>query len=386
MKQIKIEDAVGCILSHDVTKIVPGEFKGRLFKKGHVIKEEDIPKLLDIGKEHIYVWEQKEGELHENDAAIRIKDLVLGEGCYISEEIKEGKIDFFAQKMGVLRVDKEELLKLNMIGEIIVSTMHNNTPVKVGEKIGATRVIPLIINEEKIIEAEKLIKKKIISIDEIKPKKAVLITTGNEVYKGRIKDAFLPVMKEKLEYYGGEIVKQVILPDDKEMISSNIIKAIEEDKVDMVICTGGMSVDPDDVTPSAIKDCNGEIVTYGAPVLPGAMFLLAYYKDTPILGVPSCAMYSKRTIFDLVLPRVLAEEKLSYKDIAAMFLLAYYKDTPILGVPSCAMYSKRTIFDLVLPRVLAEEKLSYKDIAAYGNGGMCLNCKVCSFPHCSFGK
>lgn len=339
MKQIKIEDAVGCILSHDVTKIVPGEFKGRLFKKGHVIKEEDIPKLLDIGKEHIYVWEQKEGELHENDAAIRIKDLVLGEGCYISEEIKEGKIDFFAKKMGVLRVDKEELLKLNMLGEIIVSTMHNNTPVKVGEKIGATRVIPLIINEEKIIEAEKLIKKKIISIDEIKPKKAVLITTGNEVYKGRIKDAFLPVMKEKLEYYGGEIVKQVILPDDKEMISSNIIKAIEEDKVDMVICTGGMSVDPDDVTPSAIKDCNGEIVTYGAPVLPGAMFLLAYYKDTPILGVPSCAMYSKRTIFDLV-----------------------------------------------LPRVLAEEKLSYKDIAAYGNGGMCLNCKVCSFPHCSFGK
>ncbi len=146
-------------------------------------------------------------------------------------------------------------------------------------------------------------------------------------------------MKEKLEYYGGEIVKQVILPDDKEMISSNIIKAIEEDKVDMVICTGGMSVDPDDVTPSAIKDCNGEIVTYGAPVLPGAMFLLAYYKDTPILGVPSCAMYSKRTIFDLV-----------------------------------------------LPRVLAEEKLSYKDIAAYGNGGMCLNCGVCSFPHCSFGK
>ena len=336
MKEIKIEDAVGCILSHDVTKIVPGEFKGRLFKKGHVIKEEDIPKLLDIGKEHIYVWEQKEGELHENDAAIRIKDLVLGEGCYISEEIKEGKIDFFAKKMGVLRVDKEELLKLNMLGEIIVSTMHNNTPVKVGEK---TRVIPLIINEEKIIEAEKLINEKIISIDEIKPKKAVLITTGNEVYKGRIKDAFLPVMKEKLEDYGGEIVKQVILPDDKEMISSNIIKAIEEDKVDMVICTGGMSVDPDDVTPSGIKDCNGEIVTYGAPVLPGAMFLLAYYKDTPILGVPSCAMYSKRTIFDLV-----------------------------------------------LPRILAEEKLSYKDIAAYGNGGMCLNCGVCSFPHCSFGK
>ena len=334
MKQIRIEDSVGCILSHDVTKIVPGEFKGRLFKKGHVIREEDIPKLLDIGKEHIYVWEPKKGQLHENDAAIRVKDLVLGQGCYISEEIKEGKIDFFANTQGIVKINKDLLLKLNLLGEIIVSTIHNNTPVKKGEKIGATRVIPLIIDEKKILEAEK-----IISVEEIKPKKAVLITTGNEVYKGRIKDAFLPVMKEKLEYYGSEIVKQIILPDNKEMITENILKAIEEDKVDMIICTGGMSVDPDDVTPSAIKDCNGEIVTYGAPVLPGAMFLLAYYKNIPILGVPSCAMYSKRTIFDLV-----------------------------------------------LPRILADEKLSFEDIARFGNGGMCLNCEICSFPHCSFGK
>ena len=339
MKQIKIEDSVGCILSHDVTKIVPGEFKGRLFKKGHVIKEEDIEKLLDIGKEHIYVWEPKEGQLHENDAAKRIKDLVLGKGCCISEEIKEGKIDFFANTQGIVKINKELLLKLNLLGEIIVSTIHNNTPVKKGEKIGSTRVIPLIIDEKKIIEAENIINEKIISVEEIKPKKAVLITTGNEVYKGRIKDAFLSVMKEKLGYYGSEIIKQVILPDNKEMITENILKAIEEDKVDMVICTGGMSVDPDDVTPSAIKDCNGEIVTYGAPVLPGAMFLLAYYKNIPILGVPSCAMYSKRTIFDLV-----------------------------------------------LPRVLVDEKLSFEDIAKYGNGGMCLNCEICSFPHCSFGK
>ena len=339
MKQIRIEDSVGCILSHDVTKIVPGEFKGRLFKKGHVIREEDIPKLLDIGKEHIYVWEPKKGQLHENDAAIRVKDLVLGQGCYISEEIKEGKIDFFANTQGIVKINKDFLLKLNLLGEIIVSTIHNNTPVKKGEKIGATRVIPLIIDEKKILEAEKIIKEKIISVEEIKPKKAVLITTGNEVYKGRIKDAFLPVMKEKLEYYGSEIVKQIILPDNKEMITENILKAIEEDKVDMIICTGGMSVDPDDVTPSAIKDCNGEIVTYGAPVLPGAMFLLAYYKNIPILGVPSCAMYSKRTIFDLV-----------------------------------------------LPRILADEKLSFEDIARFGNGGMCLNCEICSFPHCSFGK
>lgn len=323
--------------------MLPKSFQENLkegyLKKGHVIREEDIPKLLDIGKEHIYVWEPKKGQLHENDAAIRVKDLVLGQGCYISEEIKEGKIDFFANTQGIVKINKDLLLKLNLLGEIIVSTIHNNTPVKKGEKIGATRVIPLIIDEKKILEAEKIIKEKIISVEEIKPKKAVLITTGNEVYKGRIKDAFLPVMKEKLEYYGSEIVKQIILPDNKEMITENILKAIEEDKVDMIICTGGMSVDPDDVTPSAIKDCNGEIVTYGAPVLPGAMFLLAYYKNIPILGVPSCAMYSKRTIFDLV-----------------------------------------------LPRILADEKLSFEDIARFGNGGMCLNCEICSFPHCSFGK
>ncbi|MCI6693559.1 MAG: molybdopterin-binding protein [Clostridium sp.] len=338
MKMISVYDSVGCILSHDVTQIIPGEFKGRLFKKGHIIKEEDIEKLLSIGKEHIYVWEPKEGELHENEAAIRLANLVLGEGVSKSPEIKEGKVDFFAHRDGVLKINKEELFKLNSLGEIIVSTLHNNTPIKKGEKIGATRVIPLIIEEDKIIKAEELIEKNIIYVEEIKEKKCLLITTGNEVYKGRIKDAFLPVIKSKLGYYGSEVIRQVILPDSKERIIEEIKKGLEE-KVDMIICTGGMSVDPDDVTPTAIKECGGELVTYGSPVLPGAMFLLAYYGDTPILGVPSCAMYSKRTVLDLV-----------------------------------------------LPRVLADERLTLEDIAAYGHGGLCLDCKVCTFPHCSFGK
>lgn len=338
MKVIKVQDAVGSILSHDVTQIIPGEFKGRLFKKGHIIKEEDIEKLLAIGKEHVYVWEAKEGQLHENDAATRIADLVVGEGVALSEEIKEGKVDFFADRDGVLKIDKEKLFKLNSVGEIIVSTLHNNTPIKKGEKIGATRVIPLIIDEERIITAEKLIKEKIITVAEIKPKKCLLITTGNEVYKGRIKDAFLPVIKQKLGYYGSEVIRQVILPDEKERIIEEIKKGLAEN-VDMIICTGGMSVDPDDVTPTAIKESGGELVTYGSPILPGAMFLLAYNGNTPILGVPSCAMYSKRTVLDLV-----------------------------------------------LPRVLSDERLSFADIAEYGHGGLCLDCNVCTFPHCSFGK
>ena len=338
MKMIRVEDAIGCILSHDVTQIIPGEFKGRVFKKGHIIKEEDIQKFLEIGKEHIYVWEPKEGELHENDAAIRISNLVVGEGVAKSEEIKEGKVDFFADRDGVLRIDKEKLFTINSIGEIIVSTLHNNTPIKKGEKIGATRVIPLIIDEKPILKAEELVNDKVIWVDEIKPKRCLLITTGNEVYKGRIKDAFLPVIKAKLGYYGSEVVRQVILPDEKERIIEEIQKGLEE-KVDMIICTGGMSVDPDDVTPTAIKESGGELVTYGSPVLPGAMFLLAYHNDTPILGVPSCAMYSKRTVLDLV-----------------------------------------------LPRVFADERLSFEDIAHYGHGGLCLDCDVCTFPHCSFGK
>lgn len=339
MKMVKVEESVGLVLSHDVTKIVPGEFKGRLFKKGHVIKEEDIQKLLDIGKEHIYIIEPKEDEVHENDAAKTIQELILGEGCRISEEIKEGKIDFFADVDGLLKIDKDKLLEINSIGEIIVATIHNNTPVKKGEKIGATRVIPLLIKDEKLKKAKNIIDEKIISVKEIKPKKAVLITTGNEVYKGRIKDAFYPVIKNKLEYYGSEIIRQVILPDNKEEITKEILKAINEDNAELIICTGGMSVDPDDVTPTAIKDCGGELVTYGAPILPGSMFLLAYYNNIPILGIPSCAMYSKKTVLDLV-----------------------------------------------LPRVLVDEKLTFKDIAEYGHGGLCLDCSICTFPHCSFGK
>ena len=338
MKMIKVQDAVGSILSHDVTQIIPGEFKGRLFKKGHIIKEEDIEKLLSIGKENVYVWEPVEGQLHENDAATRISNLVVGDGIRLSEEIKEGKVDFLADRDGVLKIDKDNLFKLNSLGEIIVSTLHNNTPIKKGEKVGATRVIPLIIDEEKIIAAENLIQEKIISVAEIKTKKCLLITTGNEVYKGRIKDAFLPVIKQKLGYYGSEVLKQVILPDEKERIIEEIQKGLSEG-VDMVICTGGMSVDPDDVTPTAIKESGGELVTYGSPVLPGAMFLLAYHGGIPILGVPSCAMYSKRTVLDLV-----------------------------------------------LPRVLSDERLSADDIAEYGHGGLCLDCNVCTFPHCSFGK
>ncbi len=337
MKKVYVKDAIGMVLCHDITKIVPGEFKGRAFKKGHIIREEDIDELLSIGKEHIYVWEAKEGMLHENDAAERIKNLVCGEGIKFGE-IKEGKINFIAERNGLIKINKEKLLDINDLGEIIIATIHNNTPVKEGELLGGTRVIPLVIDEKKIIEAENLINEKIIEVKEIKGKKVHMITTGSEVFHGRIKDAFGPAVKRKIEYYGCELVNQAIVDDKKEDIIREIHKALDAG-AEFIVCTGGMSVDPDDITPTAIKECGAELVTYGAPVLPGAMFLLAYYGDIPIVGLPGCVMYSKRTIFDIVLPRILADEKLKRRDISEL-----------------------------------------------GHGGQCLDCKVCTFPHCSFGK
>jgi molybdenum cofactor synthesis domain-containing protein len=337
MKKIRTQEAVGAVLYHDITQIIPGKSKGRAFKKGHIIREEDIPVLLSLGKDNIYIWENTEGMLHENDAATRLMNLTAGEGLVFSE-IKEGKIDFIAEADGLLKVDKEALLKLNSLGEMVLVTLHNNMTVKKGQKVAGTRVIPLMIEEEKIVEAEEIIKDKIVKVIPIKPKKVGIVTTGNEVFYGRIKDAFGPVIKRKVEEFGCEVLGQVFIPDDAAQITEAVNSWIAQG-AEMVVCTGGMSVDPDDVTPTAIKNTGAELVTYGAPVLPGSMFLLAYRGDTPIMGLPGCVMYNNRTILDLV-----------------------------------------------LPRVLADEKLTKADIAAYGHGGLCMECEVCRFPNCNFGK
>ena len=337
MKIIDTKDAVGTVLCHDITKIIPGEFKGVAFKKGHIIKEEDISELLKLGKDHLYVWEKEEGTLHENEAAERIKNHVAGEGLFFGE-VKEGKIDFFAKEDGIVSIDVDELLKANSIGEIIISTIHNNTPVKKGEKIAGTRVIPLVIKDEKIKKLEKICNKNFISIKKINPKKVAVITTGNEVFYGRIQDKFGVVIKSKVEEYGCKIISHVFSSDDKEKIKENLYNALESE-AELIICTGGMSVDPDDMTPSSIKEIGGELITYGSPVLPGAMLLVAYKNGKTILGLPGCVMYARRTVFDLV-----------------------------------------------LPRILADEKLTFEDIVKYGHGGLCLDCEICHFPHCSFGK
>lgn len=338
MKLVNTVDAVGHILCHDITKIVPGEFKGVAFKKGHIVKEEDIEELLNIGKEHLYIYEVDDSKIHENDAAIILGDLGAGSNISLGSEIKEGKIDFYAAEDGILKVNKELLFKLNSLGEISFATLPNNYPVKKGQKLGGTRVIPLVIDKTKMDLARDVAIDKILEVKPFKKYKVGVVVTGGEVFQGRIEDKFSPVIKRKVEEYGSAVIHHYYSKDDKEMIK-DCAKKLLDMGAEILIFTGGMSVDPDDLTPSSIMEMGGELVTYGSPVLPGAMFLLSYLNNLPMMGLPGCVMYAKRTIFDLVLPRVLTGEKLDMDEIARL-----------------------------------------------GNGGLCQSCDDCHYPNCSFGK
>lgn len=338
MESVKTTEAVGLILCHDMTQIIKDAFKGPRFRKGHVIQEEDIPVLLSMGKEHVYIWKNDPGMVHENAGAEMLYRICAGEHMSPSE-VKEGKIEVIAEIDGLLKIDSGKLKALNALGELMIATRHGNFPVKRGDKLAGTRIIPLAIDQDKLDRAVALGGgEPILKLLPFKRKKAAVINTGSELYAGRIEDAFGPVIKDKLDEYGVEVIAQEILPDDEALVSGKISEFIEKG-AEIVICTGGMSVDPDDITPNAIQKTGAEIVSYGAPVLPGAMFLLAYEGEIPIMGLPGCVMYAKRTVFDLVLPRVLAGEKLMPEDLSSL-----------------------------------------------GEGGLCLNCEVCTYPNCGFGK
>lgn len=339
MKLIPVQEAVGQVLCHDMTQIIPGEFKGARFRKGHVVTEEDIPVLLSMGKENLYVWEMKPGILHENEAAERLCALCLGDGMARSE-VKEGKIEITAEREGLFRVRSERLIAVNAIDEIMIATRRGNTSVQPGDKLCGTRVIPLVIEEEKLKAAEEAAgPEPLLEILPYKLKTAAVITTGSEVYHGRIEDKFTPVLVKKLAAFGIEVTEHITVDDGMDHIRA-AIETVRAKGVDLVLCTGGMSVDPDDNTPGAIKASGAQIVTYGAPVLPGAMILLGYYED----------------------------------------------GTPVLGLPGCVMYAAATIFDLVLPRIAAGVPLEKRDFVVLGEGGLCLGCKPCHYPNCPFGR
>ena len=302
MKLMKTEDAVGQVLCHDITQIIRGVTKDAVFRKGHVIREEDIPVLLSVGKDTVYIWENDETMLHENDAAFILRDLCMNEHMSASEP-KEGKIELTAETDGLFLVDLERLRAINALGDMMIATRASGFMVKKGDKLCGTRVIPLVIRKDRMEAAKKAAgENPIMRLVPVKPKKYGLVTTGNEVFYGRIEDTFTPVIRAKMKEFGCEMAEHAVLNDDHEKITAAIRDMLEKG-CEMVICTGGMSVDPDDKTPLAIKNSGTNIVSYGAPVLPGAMFLLSYTDDgRPVCGLPGCVIYAKRTIFDLVLP------------------------------------------------------------------------------------
>ena len=339
MKLIRTEDAVGHVLCHDLTQIIKDQYKDARFRKGHVVTEEDIPVLLSMGKEHLYVWEMTPGMVHENDAAERL--LALCENDHMTRsEVKEGKIELKAACDGLFRVNSQHLIAVNSIEDIMIATRRGNTAVRKGGKLAGMRVIPLIIEEEKLRAAEQAAgDAPLLELLPYVKKTAAIVATGSEVKKGLIQDTFTPVVKDKLAAYGIETVSVAYSGDGVEHVAAAIADA-RKTGAEMIVCTGGMSVDPDDNTPGGIKASGARIVTYGAPVLPGAMFLLGYYDG----------------------------------------------GTVVMGLPGCVMYARATIFDLVLPRVAAGVEVSRADIVALGEGGLCLGCKPCHWPDCPFGK
>jgi len=336
---VPVEQAVGKILSHDITRIVPGEYKGRAYKRGHMITDEDVPKLKQLGKDHIYVLNLSEDLVHEDEAARRIAKAISGSHLKFGEP-NQGKIEITSELNGLLKIDVSLLQQLNEISDVTIATQLSNQPVSVGTLVAGTRIIPLFTQEENLLHLEALCAEHapLISIKPFQHHRVGLITTGTEVFLGRIPDGFGSIVKGKFEAMGSEVFRQEIVPDDISAISEAIHDQVNEG-AEMVILTGGMSVDPDDLTPSAIRASGAEVVIYGAPTYPGAMFMLVYLKGVPVIGLPGCSMYHKATVFELVVTRLLAGEKVSRSDILAM-----------------------------------------------GHGGLCAGCQECHYPNCGFGK
>ncbi|MBU8909971.1 MAG: molybdopterin-binding protein [Desulfobacterales bacterium] len=339
MKKIRVENAVGTVLAHDMTRIIRGKFKGVGFKKGHVIQKKDVPELLKIGKQYLYVLDLGKNQLHEDDAAKRIAKAISDRDLDFSEP-REGKINISTPYAGLLKINVDALLQVNKMESIIVATLKNNFPCKKGEIIAGTRIIPLTI-PAKNIEALESLAKETGTILWVKPYKSLKIgavVTGSEVFNGLITDDFGPSVGKKITDAGCTLIKKIIVPDEEKAISNAILE-LKQLGCEMIITTGGLSVDPDDVTRQGVIRSGANVTFYGSPVLPGAMLMVSHLADIPIISLPACVFYYKQTVFDLIFPRVLAGETISEDDIAAM-----------------------------------------------GHGGLCMNCKVCHYPVCSFGR
>jgi hypothetical protein len=337
--KIETENAVGTILAHDITRIIPGKFKGVGFKKGHIVSKEDIPELLKIGKRHIYVLNLSRDLLHEDDATLRIAPAICGENLKWTQP-SEGKSSIVSQRRGLLKVNVKGLTRINKLGHVIVSTLKTNFPCKKGQKVAATRIIPLLISKKKIERLESLAQQyhPILQLIPFRKLSFGGVVTGSEISNRLIKDEFDKYVAQKAKDYGCEFVKKIIVSDEPQSIAEAVLD-LKKNGCELILTTGGLSVDPDDVTKIGVKKTGAKIVAYGSPVLPGAMFLYALLENTTILGLPACVFYHPTTIYDLILPRVLTGDQITANVIAEM-----------------------------------------------GHGGLCIDCDICRFPGCSFGK
>jgi len=338
-RKVRVEDAVGMVLAHDITRIVPGEFKGVGFRRGHIIKEEDIPELLKLGKDYLYALHIPNTHLHEDDAALRIARAICGAGLRWTEP-SEGKSSIITERDGLLKINAAGLLRINRMGNIIVSTLKTNFPCRKDQVVAATRIIPLTISRKRIERLEAIAERfhPVITVVSYRTLRVGAVVTGSEIYKGLVKDGFERFVGKKLRRYGCEVVRKILVPDDPRRIADAILE-LRDLGCELILATGGLSVDPDDVTVQGVRKAGARIVIYGTPILPGAMFLYAHLAGIPILGLPACVYYHPTTIFDLVLPRVLAGDEITKREIAEM-----------------------------------------------GHGGLCMNCQRCRFPVCPFGK
>ncbi len=337
MKKVKVQDAIGMELCHDITEMNE-HFKGVAFKRGHILQASDMERMLRIGKKHVFVWEKNAGELHEDDCARRMAAMAPVEGAHYTEPA-EGKVLLISDQRGLFRVNRRVLNQINSIGDITICTLSDHYPVEVGARLASMRIVPLVTKAEQILEAERLCaEEKLLDLRPYQQKKVGVVITGSEVYHGRIRDRFGPVIRAKLEQYPGQIVGIRICDDDPEEIVSAAKEHLRKG-ADFLIFTGGMSVDPDDLTPTAIRQLGAEIVSYGVPSQPGNMTLVAYLGDTPILGVPGAA----------------------------------------IKLPS-------TVFDVLLPQIFAGDRISREELIALADGGLCQMCSECHWPNCTFGR
>ncbi len=338
MIKIAIADAVGKVLGYDITVVDPeNKHKGVAFARGHVIREEDLPVLERIGKRNIYIWEGNEAEVHEDDAAIRLAPQIAGEHIRFDEKPKEGKIGFYATCPGLFEVDIERLERINRLAIPSLPTINRYFPVTEGKQVAAFRIIPLTCSQEIMTAIEAELETPLLQIRPYQVKKAAILVTGSEVFSGKIKDGFTPKLTAKLKALGIEVVHSELLPDEKPRISEAINAAL--DKAELLLITGGTSVDPDDVTVAAMNEAGIDFPHKGNPIQPGNNLTIGYARGKTVCAVPA----------------------------AALFFAA-------------------TALDIFLPRMAAGDRITEDEIARAGHGGLCHFCKVCHYPICPFGR